>query len=376
VQKALIEKIQALRESKLIAYVTGDRQPVASKIAEDVVRPLYDHLLKLGKTHRIDLFLYSRGGDVSVPWRIISTFREFCDELCVLVPYKAHSAATMITLGADSVVMGRKAELSPIDPTMTKAGQTGDAPQEISVEDVNSYVSFIKDRANINDQLAVAQMMSLLANEINPLTLGSINRNNSHIRLVARKLLMSRNDKSDEAKINAIIETLTEKMYSHGHAIARKEALEIGLPVVFPEDELETALWELYRGYERFLNLADPVDMLGLLEGKEETNEHLSVAVIESENDTQVFSYDLTVKRKRAVPPNPQISVNLQLGLPANINPADVPGNIQQVLQEILQEAAKQIPGLVTEELTRQSPDIGIEMKSTSGAWKQHNEEI
>lgn len=114
--KELIAKIQKIRGSKVIAFVTGDRQPanaIGAAIAEDSVRPLYEHLLSLGKTEKIDLYLYSRGGDVSVPWRIVSMFREFCDEFSILVPYKAHSAATLISLGADKIIMGKKAELSP-----------------------------------------------------------------------------------------------------------------------------------------------------------------------------------------------------------------------------------------------------------------------
>jgi len=121
--RSLIKKIENKRESKVIAYYTGDRHPFGARIAEDAVRPLYEHLMNLDfatKTKRIDLILYSRGGDVSVPWRITNMIREFCDEFCVLVPYKAQSAATLISLGADGIVMGRKAELGPIDPTLVK----------------------------------------------------------------------------------------------------------------------------------------------------------------------------------------------------------------------------------------------------------------
>ena len=65
-------------------------------IAEDAVRPIYDHLLNLdlsGQDRKIDLYVFSRGGDVSVPWRIASMIREFCDEFNVIIPYKAQSAA-------------------------------------------------------------------------------------------------------------------------------------------------------------------------------------------------------------------------------------------------------------------------------------------
>ena len=53
------------------------------------------------------------------PWRIISLFREFAQEVNVLVPYGAYSAATLICLGADEILMGRKGELGPIDPIIS-----------------------------------------------------------------------------------------------------------------------------------------------------------------------------------------------------------------------------------------------------------------
>ena len=217
-------------------YFTGDRQLSNTQIAEDAVRPLYDHLVNLdfaGKTKKIDLYIYSRGGDVSVPWRIASMVREFCDEFNILIPYKAHSAATLLSLGADNIIMGRKAELGPIDPTLVRgtAAEGAFPPQEISVEDVNAFLSFIKTRANINDQTALAQLVGVLVEQISPLTLGRVDRQDSHIRLVARKLLTSHNRKMEEEKLQSIIETLTEKIYSHGHAIGRKEAKDIGLPL-------------------------------------------------------------------------------------------------------------------------------------------------
>ena len=127
----LIKQIQKKRNSKVITYVTSDRPPVAARIAEDAVRPLYDHLTALDSSEKVDLFIYSRGGDVSVPWRIVSMFREFCDEFSVLVPYKAHSAATLLSLGADYIYMGRKAELGPIDPTLYRMGlgESANPPQ-------------------------------------------------------------------------------------------------------------------------------------------------------------------------------------------------------------------------------------------------------
>ena len=46
-------------------------------------------------------------------------------------------------------------------------------------------------------------------------------------------------EKIEEGRIGAIIDALVEKMYSHGHAIGRGEATELGLPVDKPDGSLE-----------------------------------------------------------------------------------------------------------------------------------------
>ena len=376
--KELIEKIEEKRQSKVIVYFTGDRRPfVGAQIAEDAVRPLYDHLLSLEfreDKKRIDLFLYSRGGDVSVPWRIVSMIREFCDEFNVLIPYRAQSAATLLSMGADNIIMGKKAELGPIDPTLVKAtiGETAAPPQEIAVEDVNSFLSFVKERANINDQDAVASILGSLINQIGPLTLGSVNRQHHHIRLVARKLLTSRKEKLDEEKISSIIETLTEKIYSHGHAIGRREAKDIGLPVEYPDDDLENLMWELYLKYEEFLKLREPVHPEIFLKDKEQHQiKDMPIAVIESSKKLHIFKTNIELKKKRNIPPNPQININLGLQLPPEISPQQIPHQAQQILNQILNQISQIIPNIVQQEIVRQSPVIGIEGKAYGGKWAE-----
>lgn len=380
----LIDKIEELRGSNVLVYLTGDRQPIGSRIAEDAVRPLYKHLLASSQAatgrHKVDLFLYSRGGDVSVPWRIVTMIREFCQEFGVLIPYKAHSAATMISLGADQIVMGKKAELSPIDPTLVRAtvGEATVPPPEISVEDVSSYISFMRERANISDQTALAQVVSQLASHLTPLTLGSVNRQYSHIRLVARKLLTSRNEKIEEGRIGTIIDALTEKMYSHGHAIGRREAIELGLPVDKPDDDLEALIWSLYQEYETLLQLNEPIDPEELLVSKnkeEHIEQNIPLAVIESAQKLDVFEINAVFRRKRQIPPNPQININLNFGLPPGMDAAQLPANFQQIIQQLLGQISQAIPQIVQQEIVRQSPIVGIEGRTYGGKWREKKDQ-
>jgi hypothetical protein len=66
-RKDLIESIQRRRRSKVLTYFVADRQPIPAQIGEDAVRPMYEHLLSLGRSREIDLFVYARGGMIEVP---------------------------------------------------------------------------------------------------------------------------------------------------------------------------------------------------------------------------------------------------------------------------------------------------------------------
>ena len=57
---ALISQLQEKLGGPVLVFITGDRPGLASQIAEDVVRPIYEHLLKLDgskSARKINLFL-------------------------------------------------------------------------------------------------------------------------------------------------------------------------------------------------------------------------------------------------------------------------------------------------------------------------------
>lgn len=203
--------------------------------------------------------------------------------------------------------------------------------------------------------------------------LGSVNRQHSHIRLVARKLLSARKEKIDEEKISTIIEALTEKMYSHGHAIGRREAHELGLPIEKPSKDLENLMWSLFEEYEKLLNISvpyDPEQVLTSQNVEEQTEINVPIAIIESINRFDVFEINSIFKRRRQVPQNPQININLNLGLPPGIDPSRIPENFQQIMQELITQISKIVPQIVNQEIVRQSPIIGIEGRMFGGMWK------
>jgi hypothetical protein len=74
----LIQQIEGLRGSRVITYLTSDRQgPINARVAMDIIPIVSKQLQSIRKTENIDLFLYSAGGDTMVPWRLVSMIREY-----------------------------------------------------------------------------------------------------------------------------------------------------------------------------------------------------------------------------------------------------------------------------------------------------------
>lgn len=72
----------------------------------------------LDRSSGLDLVLHSPGGDPTAADSLVRYMRDKFDDVRVVVPVAAMSAATMWALAANSILMGRQSQLGPIDPQM------------------------------------------------------------------------------------------------------------------------------------------------------------------------------------------------------------------------------------------------------------------
>ncbi len=313
-KKLLIQEIEKTRDSRVITYLTSDRPgPVNAHVAMDIIPFVSEQLRKIGKQRKIDLFLYSAGGDTMVPWRLVSMIREYCDQFSVLVPYRAHSAATMIALGADEIVMSDLSEISPIDPSTANVFNPIDPqnPQNkipISVEDVIAYFDLAKNKFGIKSDEDLTRIFNKFVEsnpQIHPLALGNVNRIHNLIRLLAKRLLKSHKSKMKDEEIERIMEYFTEKLYSHQYFIGRKEAKEeLGLQsVVYADEALSKKMTELFEVYKKEMELGkntwDPELELGANVSQNKKNYKL--AFIESTSLLSCFEITLEFRRQQVM---------------------------------------------------------------------------
>jgi len=211
----LLEKLEKIRNKPAIVYVTSIRPGCSGHMCQDVL-PLFIKTINSIKSDSIDLIIISNGGDPIVSWRIISLLREKFKKISVLIPYTAYSAATLLALGADEIVMHPFGNLGPLDPQLTFRDVNG-TQKSISYEDITKYMDFVKDYG-ITDQELLQKTLEKLTAEISPTTIGFAKRSSQLGLTMGQKLLETHmGNNSNKAKV--ISETLNTKFYHHGYPL-------------------------------------------------------------------------------------------------------------------------------------------------------------
>jgi hypothetical protein len=241
-RKELLEKLEKMRNSKVIVYFSY------TPLDDRILVPLYRELSHIGKTKKIDLFLYSYGGAVDTPYKVVMLIREFCEEFSVIVPFSAKSAASMIVLGADEVVMGPISELGPIDP-LVKHPCYKDF--WIPVQALRCCFEYIEEMIYNSSNPEVSEIIiNSVLNKLDPWLIGDCEKALKASKQYAESLLSKYMLKDDKEKIKSVTHNLTNGYFSHGYPIGRQEAKEMGLSITEATGELWDTIWELYLVYQ------------------------------------------------------------------------------------------------------------------------------
>lgn len=124
----ILAAIQRFYAPSRVFYLFSRRQ-----LDSDLVTELYcqrDPLLgsENGTDSELVVILDSSGGTIGAAYLICKLLRANCSRLKVVVPRWAKSAATLICLAADELVLTDVAELGPLDPQVRRPGETGARP--------------------------------------------------------------------------------------------------------------------------------------------------------------------------------------------------------------------------------------------------------
>lgn len=375
----LINEIEGKRNSYVLAYVVSDRPNSSGQIASDVVREIYNLILELRPFEKniLDLFLYSRGGDTHVPWQIVSMIRELFEEFNVIIPYRAHSAATMIAMGADKIIMGKKGELSPIDVTHTGPHNPKDPDTKerlpVSVEDVIGFFNLLESLGKVPEDKRIDAFVKAM-DQIPALALGRIKRTLAQTSLAATRLLEFRKEPFEKEVNEKIITKLSSEISSHHHCISTSEAInEVGLTQIEQNDDLEPTIWELLTLYEEEMKIYEPFypeDTMMQSDLDEETFPNHKLIYLETVKRTRVFKLDVKMKKIRRHPPN--INYDPKINLPSIDIPQQFQINQQTLFAFIQQWVQANVPGIIRacfDEFKKGFPVIAYDRQALNKKW-------
>ena len=340
-RKALMQDIENLRGKRtLVCLCNFDRASkpelpgLSTQFHADMKECLYRILKESPATKGLDLFLYTRGGDTNSVWPIACLLREFDPDFELLVPFRAHSAGTMLALAARRTTMTRLAELSPIDPTTGNQFNPVDPVVQgnrlgISVEDVRAYQDFLRqsllmrgsdEELSEDDRRALSPFIQKLVDAVHPLALGNVHRVYQLVSRLAEKLM--RLHEINGRDVEKVVRALTVETYSHLHMIGREEAIEVlGCEQVLrATDGLEAKLDALLKRYEDDFELRSPLFGPRLMAPTEPAVDSSFVGgVVESRYWGYVFETKVKITQHSKLPPG--VNVQIPPGQPMPLIP-------------------------------------------------------
>lgn len=202
----------------------------------------------------VDIFIHSPGGSAEATDFLVSLLRENFDHIRFIVPNMAKSAATMMVLSGDEILMDDRSELGPIDPQIQINGNF--VPAQTVIDGFDEAKEIIKDSGP----------------EILPAYMPLLNKYDLHVLQIcenAKKLsenlvtswlekYMFREYENAKNKAGEIAKKLSnhKEYLSHGRPIKIKDAQKLGLIVkdLRKESELRKKIWSLYCVIELLLD--------------------------------------------------------------------------------------------------------------------------
>lgn len=185
---------------------------------------------------QLDLILTSPGGSPEAAEAIMDYLRSRFDHIRAVVPVAAMSAATMMALACDEILMGTHSQLGPIDPQLTVLTPEGprSAPGQAILDQFEMGKKECQDPRNIGAWLPL--LRSLL-----PGLIAQCNHYRQQAeRFVAEQLAdhMLRDDKNKASEVAAWFADFS-RFKSHNRPVTINDVIGQGLVVTRLEDDQE-----------------------------------------------------------------------------------------------------------------------------------------
>src|SRR6266568_1439965 len=223
------------------------------------------------KDQPLDLILHSPGGHAEAAEAIVSYLRGRFPGLRVIVPVAAMSAATMMAMAADEIVLAAHSQLGPIDPQLTIT--TTEGPRTSPAAAIRAQ--FKEAQADLaTNPTHIAAWLPILRSMSPALLQICENAEELSKTMVKEWLLkyMFHGEVDAEAKANAVTEYLSDyqQFMSHGRRVDRDALRAVGVRVIDLEadQELQDRVLSVFHAVSHTFTLSGTVKIIENHRGK------------------------------------------------------------------------------------------------------------
>jgi hypothetical protein len=251
----LLRELATLRQSPVLCLYHD--QSAGEELDDRCLQQVLDVAPQLEQSDKLSIMIDSPGGDIESAYRIVKFLRQFAENVEVLVPNWAKSAATFVCLSADSIHMGPNGELGPLDPqTVDPTGKARrisaletfkgmEHLRNYSLETLDAIVILLVRRSGMDIPYALEHAGSLFSSIVTPLyqqidphELGEFGRYLAVSEEYAMRVMQRWSYKDrDEQALKQIVSTLVWDYPTHGFVIDLHEARKLGLNAVALDKE-------------------------------------------------------------------------------------------------------------------------------------------
>ena len=238
----VLSKIESRLGERILTYWNSSNGSICGN---DVIG-LYGILRSIGKVDRLSFFIKSDGGSGEVSLRMVNLPRQFVGRLTALVPLECASAATMLALGADKILMGPLAYLSAVDTSLTHDLSPIDRDNDrvrVSQDELQRVVRLWQKQADKESSNPFASLFQ----HVHPLVIGAVDRASALSTKLCVEILSFH--LKDARKAKKISDILNSRYPSHSYPIMLREARRIGLNAEALDEGSNQLLCELHEIY-------------------------------------------------------------------------------------------------------------------------------
>lgn len=254
---AVVRDLESELKLPVWLWIQSDDSPYG-EISAFLYQKVLGNRHAIPRNQKIAIIVESPGGAISDAYRIARFLKRHCGGFIAIVPSWAKSAATLLCLGADRIILAEHGELGPIDAQVhvPEIGRQRSVLNEVqTLERLNAFalrsldetMQLLLRRTGMRVDHLIPETMKFVDNLMRPLMEGIDTTRWTEMSRVLKvgeeyAIRLLRNSYRKDGEAEDIARALVEKYPEHGFVIDHVEAKSRGLKVEKPTQQLAAIL--------------------------------------------------------------------------------------------------------------------------------------